>query len=118
MASTTNWIRSNYYKAALIGIGVTTAVGLLYSLWSSKRQTSEDKIPGGKYASLLAKKMITKIQLQDGKISDDDLAALILTVREDANDKISALREKLRHEEEELAKTDAVVYAQRLNERF
>jgi hypothetical protein len=34
-----------------------------------------------------------------------------MTIRSDCNDKIAKLREELKHEEEELARTDAVVYA-------
>jgi hypothetical protein len=61
--ATTNWIRQNYYKVAAIGIGAATAVGLLYSLWSSKQTKAEDKVTSGKIAEFLAKKWMDKIEL-------------------------------------------------------
>jgi hypothetical protein len=112
MAAVTHWVRRNHFKVAAIGIGVAAAFGVVYSLWSSKKSAdSSQKVTSEKIAEFLAKKWMDKIELQDGKIRNDDLASIIMTIRSDCNEKIKKLRDELKHEEEELARTDAVVYA-------
>ena len=93
----TGWIRTNYYKIALIGIGVSAVTGILYSLLTTKpkHEPRTDKVTSQAVVKFLAKKMIPKIELKNDRISDEDLADLFIQIQADCQLKLAGLKREL-----------------------